>query len=57
VSSRTARAIQRNPVSKNQNKQKQKQNKTKRRIMAVSVQGSSPVADRKQEDLRKKQRT
>jgi hypothetical protein len=29
VSSRTARATQRNPVSKNQKKQKKKQNKTK----------------------------
>jgi hypothetical protein len=29
VSSRTARAIQRNPVSKNKTKTKQKQNKTK----------------------------
>jgi hypothetical protein len=36
VSSRTARAIQRNPVSKNQNQTKLKQNKTKQTKSPVS---------------------
>jgi hypothetical protein len=39
VSSRTARSIQRNPVSKNQNNNNNKNPKTKTRISGIGVDG------------------
>jgi hypothetical protein len=47
VSSRTARAIQRNPISKNKQKQKNKnKNKTKKRIPVRNRRGDKEVNER-----------
>jgi hypothetical protein len=43
VSSRTARAIQRNPVSKNKNKKKQNKNKNKKKKKKETLKFSSTI--------------